>query len=165
LNVIAAQNANEPPRFYSNITPEPTVTPTPMPPGTYNPSSIIVLFTDGENTVPPDPSTAVQAAADRGIRVYTVGIGSAEGATLQIEGFSVHTQRDEAMLHDIAQSTGGKYYAAESQQDLHEIYDAIQAQLVVRPEQAEITFLFAGAGILLLLVGGALSLWWFGQLP
>jgi Ca-activated chloride channel family protein len=164
LNVIAAQHANEPPSFYSNITPMPTATPAPVPPGS-NRSTVVVLFTDGENTVNPDPLTAVQAAADRGIRVYPVGIGSPEGATLQVEGFLVHTQLDEAMLLDIAQRTAGKYYNAVSQADLREVYQAVQAQLYVRPEDTEVTAIFAGAGIAFLLIGGALSLWWFSRLP
>jgi Ca-activated chloride channel family protein len=165
LTVIAAQYAHEPPRFYSNLTPEPTATPTPVPSGTYNTSAIVVLFSDGENTTAPDPMDAVQAAIDRGIRVYTVGIGGPEGATLEVEGFSVHTQIDEAMLQDIAQRTGGKYYHVESQGDLSEIYDTVEAQWVVRPEKTEVTALFAVAGILLMLIGGALSLWWFNQIP
>lgn len=164
LNVIAAQHANEPPSLYSNLTPMPTATPAPVPPGS-NGSTVVVLLTDGENTVNPDPLTAVQAVADRGIRVYPVGIGSPGGTTLQIEGFSVHTQLDEAMLQDIAQRTAGKYYNAASQADLREVYQAVQAQLVVRPEETEVTAIFAGAGIVLLLMGGALSLWWFSRLP
>ncbi len=57
------------------------------------------------------------------MRIYTVGIGSAAGATLEVEGFTVHTQLDEAMLKQISQLTGGAYYNAESEQDLREIYD------------------------------------------
>ena len=77
-------------------------------------SAVIVLLTDGENNEPPDPLAAAQAAADRGVRIYTVGIGSAAGATLHVNGFTVHTQLDEAMLQQIAQLTDGDYYNAEN---------------------------------------------------
>ena len=46
-----------------------------------------MLLTDGENTEPPDPLEAAQAAADRGVRIHTVGIGSPAGTTLEVEGF------------------------------------------------------------------------------
>ncbi len=63
---------------------------------------MIVLLTDGENTVDAGPFEAAQAAKDRGVRIHTVGIGSAAGTTLEVEGFLVHTQLDEAALQDIA---------------------------------------------------------------
>ena len=44
----------------------------------------------------PDPRAGAQEAKDRGIRIDTVGIGSPLGATLEVEGFLVHTQLDEA---------------------------------------------------------------------
>ena len=72
---------------------------------------MIVLMTDGENTVPPDPFAAAQDAKDRGVRIDTVGIGSPGGTTLEVEGFKVHTQLDEATLQQIADMTDGTYYA------------------------------------------------------
>src|SRR5689334_14907306 len=109
LDTVA--NAGQEPQtnYYSNQTPEPTPTPTPMPAGVYT-SGAIVMLTDGENTDDPDPLAVAQAAADRGVRVYTIGIGSPAGTTLKIDGFSVFTQLDEAMLQQIAQVTGGTYY-------------------------------------------------------
>src|SRR5947208_5814163 len=86
LNTIAAADGRQTPRLYSNLTPTPTPTPTPVPKGTYAPA-VIVLLTDGENTAPPNPLAAAQVAADRGVRIDTVGIGSAAGATLRVEGF------------------------------------------------------------------------------
>jgi len=101
LNMIATAGS-EPParRLYSNLTPVPTATPTPVPPGTVAPAAI-VLLTDGENNELPDPLAAAQAAADRGVRVHTVGIGSAAGTTVDVEGFMVHTRLDEALLERI----------------------------------------------------------------
>lgn len=164
LNTLATAGKGPDTHYYSNVTPEPTPTPTPMPPGKYTPA-IIVLITDGENTQSPDPLRAAQAAADRGVRVYTVGIGTTTGADLNIDGFTVHTQMDEGMLQQISQITGGSYYNAQSEQDLHKIYDAINPQLVIKAERMEVTSLFAGASILVLLIGGAFSLLWFSRLP
>jgi Ca-activated chloride channel family protein len=150
--------------FYSNLTPEPTSTPTPVPEGTYQ-AGVIVLLTDGENTEDPDPIEIAQTAADRGVRIYPIGIGSAAGTVLNIEGFNVFTQLDEALLQAIAEMTGGSYFNAESGEELLGIYENLDRQLVISPEPMEITPLFAGLSILLLLIGGALSMLWFGRVP
>ena len=128
-------------------------------------STVVVLLTDGENNENPDPLAAAQAAADSGIRIYTVGLGSPQGTELKVNGFTVHTQLNEALLQQIAQVTAGSYFNAQSAQDLQAVYDHLDAQLIVKPEKMEITSLFAGASILVMLVGGVLSLWWFSRLP
>lgn len=163
LNTIAAQTQPDT-RYYTNLTPSPTTTPTPVPQGVYTPA-VIVLLTDGENTVSPDPLAAAQVAADRGVRIYTVGIGSTAGADIDIEGFTIHTQLDEATLQQISQITGGTYYAAETEQELHQIYEDLRPQLIIKPENTEITAALASAGVLLMLIGGVLSLAWFSRLP
>ena len=166
LASLQAIDANKAPEIhlYSNLTPSPTPIPTPVPKGTYT-SAVIVLLTDGENNESPDPLGAAQTAADHGVRIYTVGIGSPEGTTLHVNGFTVHTQLDESMLQQISAITGGKYFNAENQQDLQTIYGHLDTQLVARPQKMEVTSLFAGASILVLLVGGALSLLWFSRVP
>jgi len=156
--------AEEEPRLYSNLTPTPTAEPTPVPPGTYT-SAAIVLLTDGENTAPPDPFEAAQYVADRGVRIYPIGIGSAAGTTLEVEGFSVHTQLDEPTLQQIAQLTDGVYYNAANEEDLRSIYENLTPEFVVKPETMEVTSLFAGASLLVLLTGGLFSLAWFSRLP
>ncbi len=163
LNTIAAAN-EPPPRIYSNLTPTPAASPTPVPAGTYT-SAAIVLLTDGENNENPDPLEAAQLAAERGVRIYTVGIGSAAGTTLHVNGFTVHTALDEAMLQHVAQLTEGAYYNAESQQDLRAIYENLGLQLVIKPEDTEVTALFAGASMLLLLIGGVCSMLWLSRVP
>jgi len=142
----------------------PTPSPTPVPKGTYS-SAVIILLTDGENNEAPDPLAAAQAAADRGVRIYTVGIGSPSGADLKINGFTIHSRLDESTLQQIAQITGGTYYNAQSTQDLKDIYDKLDPQLIVKPQNTEVTSLLAGAGIVVLLLGGALSLLWLGRVP
>jgi Ca-activated chloride channel homolog len=138
--------------------------PMPLPEGMYRPA-VIVLLTDGENTDAPHPLEAAQAAADEGVRIYTIGIGSEAGTTLQVEGFTVHTRLDEAMLQQISQLTGGAYYNAENEQDLQNVYRNLEPQLVVKPEKMEVTSILAGAGILAMLLGGTFSVLWFNRLP
>ncbi len=163
LNAIAVSRAGDTTHFYSNLTPAPTAAPTPVPQGAYIPA-VIILLTDGENNENPNPLAAAQAAANQGVRIYTVGIGSAAGTTLHVNGFTVHTQLDEALLKQISQMTGGSYYNAESAQDLKNIYDDLDPQLTIKPQKMEVTSLFAGAGIIVLMLGGLYSLLWFGRL-
>jgi Ca-activated chloride channel family protein len=158
LNTIAAGSEPEAPPGGGD--PQPT----PVPEEVDTPASI-VLISDGENTAPPNPLDAAQAAADRGVRIYTVGVGSAAGTTLEVEGFTVHTQLDEATLQQIAQLTAGVYFRAEDQQQLRAIYDNLALRLVTEPEMMEVTALFTGAGMLFLLLGAACSLLWFSRAP
>ena len=133
----------------------PTPTPTPFPASTHS-STVMIMLTDGENLEPPDPLEAAAEAAHRGVRIYTVGIGSTAGITLHVNGFTVHTRLDEGLLQQIAQVSGGKYYNAQDEQDLQSIYDNIDLQLVIKPEKTEITSIFAGISLLILLIGGIL---------
>jgi Ca-activated chloride channel family protein len=167
LNAIAVAEAGPfAGNYYSNQSPVPTATPTPtpVPSGTHAPA-VIVLLSDGENNESPDPIAAAQTAANMGVRIYTVGLGSAAGTTLNLDGFQVFTQLDQATLQQISQTTGGTYYGATDAQQLRSIYDNLNTQLVVQPQETEITSLVAGVGLLMLLAGGLVSLLWLGRLP
>jgi len=167
LNAIAVAEAGPfAGNYYSNQSPAPTPTPTPtpVPSGTHAPAAI-VLLSDGENNESPDPFAAAQAAADMGVRIYTVGLGSAAGTTLNLDGFQVFTQLDQATLQQISQTTGGTYYGPADAQQLRSIYDNLDTQLVVQPQETEVTSLVAGLGLLMLLAGGLTSLLWLGRLP
>ena len=164
LTTIASADAGPAAGFYTNRSPGTTPEPTPVPDGTFS-SAAIVLLSDGENNQRPDPIEAAEAAADRGVRIYTVGIGSTAGTTIEVDGFKVHSRLDEPMLQQISEITDGAYYAADDPDDLKAIYDSINTRLVIRPEPMEVTSLFAGAGVLVLLVGGIASLLWLGRIP
>ena len=164
LNVIAADAGQSPLTLAVTRTDVPAPTPTPVPDGAYK-SAVIVLLTDGENNQDPDPLELAQRAEDRGIRIYTVGIGTTEGAILNIEGFSIRSRLDEEALQQIAQLTGGEYFNATSEEDLRAIYNNLNPHLTIRPQEMEVTSLFVGAGILVLMIAGALSLVWLGRLP
>jgi len=129
------------------------------------PSAVIVLLSDGENTDSPDPLEIAQIAAEAGVRIFPIGIGSPEGTVLEVEGFNILTQLNETPLQEIASLTNGAYYQAEDEESLQEIYRNIDLQLTVRAEMMEITSIVAGISTLLFLLGGALSLFWFGKVP
>jgi len=164
LAAIARVAAGPTVDYYTNQSPEPTASPTPVPAGVYAPAAI-VLLTDGENTGGPDPLGSAQAAADRGVRIYTVGIGSEGGANLDLDGFQVHTQLDAATLRSISDRTGGTYYGATDAETLDAIYSQIDTAFVVRPEEIELTGVFAAVSLVLLVAGGALSLALAGRMP
>ena len=128
-------------------------------------SAVIVLLSDGENTSFPEPLDIAQIAAEAGVRVYTVGIGSPQGALLELDGFSVMTQLNEATLQEIASLTNGSYYFATDEEELRDIYQNIDLQLTIRGESMEVTSILAGISLLFMLVSGALSLLWFGRVP
>jgi Ca-activated chloride channel homolog len=126
-------------------------------------SAVIVLLTDGENNMNPDPLLAAEFAAERGVRIHTIAIGSAEGTCLEVNGFTVFTQVDEASLQQIAEITDGLYFNAQNEEDLREVYESIEPRLKVEQEETEVTSIFAGVSILILLLGGMLSLLWFSR--
>jgi Ca-activated chloride channel family protein len=151
-------------RGFPQITPTPTPTPTPVPKGQFEPA-IIVLLSDGENNVFPPPLQVVDQLVNRGIRVYTVGVGTPAGTILHVEGRSVRVRLDETTLKEIAQQTDGQYYNAANESDLRTIYENLATRLVVRSEKQEITFALTAVAGLLSLIAGFLSLLWFNRLP
>lgn len=133
-----------------------------IPQGWY-PSAVIVLLSDGENNDSPDPLFVTNLAIDLGVRVYTVGVGSTAGTIINVEGMSIHTQLNESMLMQIADTSGGRYYFADDESELTRIYDDLEPALSIKPEEMELTSLFAGLGLLIFLIGGTLSFLWFGR--
>ena len=167
LNTIAVDAGDPPILKTTDLTQQgDTQAPTPVPaPQGWYPSAAIVLLTDGENNESPDPAMAANLAADLGVRVYTVGIGSPGGVDLEVDGFKVHTSLDEATLQNIASTTGGQYYNAADEQQLRKIYADLKPKLSIKPEKMELTSIFAGFGMIIFLLGGMLSLLWFGHVP
>jgi Ca-activated chloride channel family protein len=163
LGAIQQAETDTPPGYYSNRSPEPTAPPTPVAPGSHA-AAAIVLFSDGENNERPDPVAAAQTAADRGVRIETVGVGTAGGTTLDLDGFRVQTQLDEALLRQIADLTKGTYQVAVDA-DPGAVYDTLAERLVARDESIEITAVVAAAGLLLLVVAGVVSMARSGRLP
>jgi len=134
--------------------------PAPVPPGSYR-NAVIVLLTDGETTSGPDPLDAARQAARRGVRVFTVGVGTKDGQVLGGEGWSVHVRLDEDALKVIADLTRAEYFFAGNAPDLKKIYQGLNSRLVMEKQHTEITALFAGLAAALALLSAALSLLWF----
>lgn len=152
--------------------PEPA--PTPVPDGAYVPA-IIVVLTDGVTTQGHPPLDAAQQAKDRGIRVYTIGFGTASensgfardcrgmfrgGGFPGGGGFRFRRGIDEDTLRQIADETGGEYYPAESGSDLQEVFDNLPTYLIVETEVHEISAAFVAIGGVLAALAVALSLLW-----
>jgi len=134
----------------------------PVPPGSYT-SAVIILLSDGRRTTGPDPLEAAKMAADRGVKVYTVGFGTKEGAAIGFEGWSVYVRLDEETLQGIAQITRGEYFHAGTATDLRKVYQSLNARLVLERKETEVTFLFAAVAAALLLASSLLSLLWFNR--
>jgi Ca-activated chloride channel family protein len=137
--------------------------PAPVAPGSYN-SAAIVLLTDGQSNTGPDPLDAAQEAADRGVRVFTVGVGTPRGDIVGMEGRSFRVALDEETLKRIAQNTAASYYKATDAGELMHVYEALSVRLVMGKDQTEITAVFAGIALGILLVGALLSQLWFNRL-
>ena len=135
---------------------------TPVQPGSYG-SAAIIMLTDGQRTTGPDPMEAAKMAADRGVRVYTVGVGTKDGETIGFEGWSMRVRLDEDTLKNVANLTRAEYYYAGTAADLKKVYQALSTRLVVEKKETEVSALFAALGALLVMLAAGLSVWWFGR--
>jgi Ca-activated chloride channel homolog len=135
----------------------------PVPPGSYA-SAVIILLTDGQRTTGPDSVQAAKMAAERGVRIYTVGVGTPDGKIIGFEGWSMRVRLDEETLKAVADITRGEYFYAGNAVDLKKVYQALNAKLVLERKKTEITALFAGLGALFAVVSAALSLAWFHRI-
>lgn len=127
-------------------------------------SATIVLFSDGEDTTGPGAEAAAELASDAGVRIETVGVGTAEGATLEVDGYQVATALDEELLTEIAALTGGAYHPAGDAATLNDIHKSIDLRITTQPENVELTAFFAAAALLFLTIGGLLMIRWHGRI-
>jgi Ca-activated chloride channel family protein len=134
----------------------------PVEPGSYNTAAIIML-TDGQRTTGPDPMDAAKMASERGVRVYTVGVGTTSGEIIGFEGWSMRVRLDEETLKGVSLLTQGQYFYAGTAQDLIKVYESLSNKLVVERKETEISALFAVLGALWAAIAAALSVWWFGR--
>jgi Ca-activated chloride channel family protein len=129
-------------------------------------SATIVLFSDGQDisgsTDGVDAAAAL--ASNAGVRIETVGIGTPEGTTVEVDGYQVATALNEDLLTSIAQTTGGSYHPAQDASEINDIHRSIDLRLTAKPQPVELTALFAGAGLLLLTIGGVLMIRWHGRI-
>jgi Ca-activated chloride channel family protein len=133
----------------------------PMAPGSNN-SAAIIMLTDGQRTTGPDPLDAARRAAERGVRVFTVGFGTVDGELIRLNGWTFRARLDEKSLRDVASITHGEYFYAASAAHLKKIYEDLNSRVALRAKETEVTALFAAAGAALALVAAFLSLRWSG---
>ena len=136
---------------------------TPVAPGSYT-SAAIILLTDGQRTTGVDSLDAAKVAADHGVRVYTVGVGTVEGETIGFEGWSMRVRLDEETLKGIARATQAEYFYAGTAADLKKVYETLSSRLAVEKKETEISGLLALVAAALALVSAALSLLWFNRI-
>ena len=129
-----------------------------------NASSAIILLTDGRRTIGPDSLEAARMAAERGVRVFTVGFGTANGAPAEINGYSVYMRFDEEVLKGIAGITKAEYFHAASASDLKRVYEELNARYVLENRKTEVSALFSAVAATLAVLAGGLSVLWFGRL-
>lgn len=135
----------------------------PVAPGSYG-SAAIILLTDGQRTTGVDSLEAARLAADRGVRVYTVGIGTVDGETIGFEGWSMRVRLDEETLKRIATTTQAEYFYAGSAESLKKVYEKLSARLTVEKKETEISALLALAAAVLAVTSAGLSLLWFNRI-
>ena len=136
---------------------------TPVEPGSYS-SAAIIMLTDGQRTTGPDPLDAAKMAAERGVRVYTVGVGTTSGEIIGFEGWSMRVRLDEETLKNVSVLTQGQYFYAGTAQDLLKVYESLSSKLVVERKETEVSALFAVIGALLAALAAGLSVFWFGRI-
>lgn len=135
----------------------------PVEPGSYS-SAAIILLSDGRRTTGVDPMVAARLAAERGVRIYTVGIGTAGGAEVDFGGMSIYMRLDEEALKMMAETTLGDYTYAGTAADLRKVYQGLSSRLTLEKRSTEVTFLFSALAGLLALLSAGLSMWWTNRI-
>ncbi|TNF61478.1 MAG: VWA domain-containing protein [Burkholderiales bacterium] len=134
----------------------------PVEPGSYG-SAAIILLSDGQRTTGVALDEAAQMAAERGVRVYTVGVGTVEGEIIGFEGWSMRVRLDEDGLKGIAATTRGEYFYAGTADTLKQVYESLSTRLTVEKKETEIAGLLALLASLLTMLAAGLSMWWFNR--
>ncbi len=129
------------------------------------PPASIVVISDGQSTLGPPPEQFAIEAQQAGVKIYTIGIGTPQGVVLQIRGRSVFTRLDEAILRNVADLTGGRYFNAQDGADLQQIYDELALERDFEDEETEVTFALTGVALIISVIAGGLGLVWFNRLP
>ncbi|HEX2651356.1 MAG TPA: VWA domain-containing protein [Burkholderiales bacterium] len=135
----------------------------PVEPGSYS-SAVIIMMTDGQRTTGPDPIDVAKLAAERGVRVYTVGFGTTKGEVIGFEGWSFRVRLDEDTLKQVATMTRGEYFYAGTAADLKKVYQSLNSRLSFEKRETEVTALVSAVAGVFTLLAGLLSLLWFNRI-
>ena len=134
-----------------------------MAPGSYD-SAAIILLSDGRRTTGVDTLEAAKMAADRGVRIYVVGLGTVDGDVARGDGMAIYMQLDEPTLREVARMTGGEYHHAGTAEKLRSVYENLGSRLQVQTRETELTPLLALVAAILVLAAASLSVLWFGRI-
>lgn len=134
----------------------------PVAPGSYS-SAAIILLTDGQRTTGVDSLEAAKLAADRGVRVYTVGIGTVSGETIGFEGWSMRVKLDEDTLKN-RPANPGRLLLCRQRREPEKVYESLSTRLTVEKKETEISGLLALVAALLAITAAALSILWFNRI-
>jgi len=135
----------------------------PVPPGSYS-AGAIILLTDGQRTTGPDSIEAAKMAADRGVKIFTVGLGTVSGEVIGFEGWSFRVRLDEETLKQVANLTRGEYFYAGTATDLNKVYESLNTRLILETKETEVSALVSALAGLLALLAGLLSILWFNRI-
>ena len=136
---------------------------TPVPPGSFD-SAAIILLSDGRRTMGIDTLEAAKMAADRGVRIYVIGLGVQDGEVPGGEGMAIYLKLDEPTLREVARLTGGEYHHAGTAEKLRVVYQNLGSRMQVQTRETELAPLLAVLGAGLVLAAAGLSMLWFGRL-
>jgi Ca-activated chloride channel family protein len=134
----------------------------PVAPGSYG-SAAIILLSDGRRTMGIDTLQAAKMAADRGVRIYVVGLGVVDGEASLDDGMAMYLKLDEPTLREVARLTGGEYHHAGTAEMLRSVYRDLGSRLQVQTRETELTALLSLLAALLVLAAAGLSARWFGR--
>jgi Ca-activated chloride channel family protein len=134
-----------------------------MTPGSYRQAAIILL-SDGEANSGPDPIEVAKVAAERGVKVYTVGIGTPEGQKITVQGWTMRVKLDEESMKTIADRTGAEYFNAVDAEELAKIYKNLNTQITLEKKNTEVTALFVALATLFSLLSAGLSMLWLNRI-
>lgn len=127
-------------------------------------SLAIVMLSDGAGNMEPDARTMAKLAAQQGVRIYTVGIGTPQGAVLRAQGIAMRVRLEEDLLKLIAAETSADYFGAASLTELHRVYETMGKTIIFRQQrQTEITGPLLLIAISLMTLGVILTMVRFGR--
>lgn len=135
---------------------------TPVAPGSYK-SAAIILLSDGRRTTGVDTLVAARMAADRGVRIYAVGLGTVDGEASAADGMPIYLKLDEPTLREVARMTDGEYHYAGTAERLRGVYEKLGSQLQVQVRETEVSAPLALMAALLASAAAGLSVLWFGR--
>lgn len=136
---------------------------TPVAPGSYD-AAAIILLSDGRRTTGVDTLEAAKMAADRGVRIYVVGLGTVGGETATMEGMPIYLQLDEPTLREVARMTGGEYHYAGTAEKLRAVYENLGSRLQMQTRETEVAGPLAIVAAAFAMAAAVLSMLWFSRI-